>query len=92
MTGMRSPPMSTLMCCIPTCHPLTGRKAQFTGNIVAPLFLYDLPLKTEWFFPLPGSPDVRHPLNLKEGPPITLYIPVSQRMLEMPMRDIAWRS
>lgn len=51
MTGMTSPPMSTLMCCIPPCHPLTGRKAQFTGSIEAPLFLHDLPLKNHWFSP-----------------------------------------
>lgn len=51
MTGMRSPPMSTLMCCIPPCHPLAGRKAQFTGSIVAPLFLHDLSLRNDWFSP-----------------------------------------
>lgn len=36
MTGMRSPPMSPLICCIPLCH--TERKTQFTASIVAPLF------------------------------------------------------
>lgn len=61
MTGMRSPPMSTLMCCIPLCHPLTGRKAQFTGSIVGPLFLHDLCLRNEWFSPSRVS---RHPTGV----------------------------
>lgn len=62
MTGMRSPPMSPLICCIPRCR--TERKAQFTGSIVAPLFPPRSVAKQSGF-PLAGAHSVEHPGSLR---------------------------
>lgn len=69
--------MSTLMCGIPTCHPLAGRKAQFTGSIVAPLFLHHVSLWNEWFSPS----GVSHPSYslYREDPSYTLRRSVAVR-------------
>lgn len=85
MAGMRSPPMTTLMCCIPTCHPLTGRKAWFTGSIDASLFLHDLSGRNQGFSPQ------WHILLFTGGGPSGLRSALLG-FSRMPGRDEAWRS